>query len=629
MISNDERNLGEQADACYARWTYERLQLFQPHVKLSGLWASGDWYHVVCPELDQNVLAADGQPLEAWFQDDGKPIGAPVKLTKSTPPDSLLVPERSLGDQIALVGAPLTVRNLLTLLSLTVPSNFPPFEFKTRPPKATLYVPRTLLPYEETVFRKAVAPYLGRMTLEVVVNEQLFKQGLGFRHPAFMQGDIELIPARRLPSGFSADVRSLIEADEDFWMEHRDRLLGSQVVPIGLPIPFSTETSRSLIDASAFPPRNLRTAIALYGQIQIAMPLEVSYSAALEGFRVTESELVSLAEKGRIVFLLPQSIDRYPVSLVQKLAEANSQSMLMSRMLAALTVQERRRRMPILYVPLSPTERYRILRRLTETKDGPHRSLSIALASELGRMWATSAESLAFKGAMGLLTSGIGQIMATIINSLTGRELRLELWSAGSGVDWAAALGSTVIPFDSDKYSEQTAAEMLAAAYSGVEDRLAPSRVGDVEVVIQGLLSIDNDAPILDVTQAFSGDDVNRMRHLVSSMASPQESIGNAIENFNDKIVRYERNRDRLKRLDFLSLVGVFGTILTSATGHPEMAAYIAPGTWLAKYLLQNADVRLDAGGQIAEQLRAANAFTKRDVVMVSRLRNSIKEPRT
>jgi hypothetical protein len=42
------------------------------------------------------------------------------------------------------------------------------------------------------------------------------------------------------------------------------------------------------------------------------------------------------------------------------------------------------------------------------------------------------------------------------------------------------------------------------------------------------------------------------------------------------------------------------------------------------RYLLQKANVTHDFGGLLAERLRAINAFTSRDVVMVSRLRRSI-----
>jgi len=594
---------------------------------LKGLWAYADWFYIVCPDLQPSTLALDGKPLEEWFNDDGKAMGSPTRLASIAPPGASLVPERTIEERLDLIGAPLTVRNIVSILSLSIPNDFAPFDFQTQPPIATLYVARALMPYEEAIFRNAIAPYLGLMKLEVLVDEARFGETLAFRWPSFLQGDIDLLPARRLPSSYSTRVKDLIEADEDFWAVNRQHLLGPDARHIELPQSFAAKTSRCLIEASAFVPRNLRTAIALYGQIQIAMPLASAYDSVLEGFQVTEAELVALAERGRVVFLLPQSIDRYPASLVQQLADTKGDAMIMSRSLAAYTVQERSRRIPLLHAPLSAGDRHRILAALVAVSDPKYRSLSQALASEFGRIWTISEETLTFRGALSLPANGIGQIIATMIKSLAGKDLRLEMWSASSGVEWASALGATIIPHDSEAYSEQTLTEILAAAYSGVENRPVPTRLGDVEITVRGLLSVNNDAPVLDVAQAFAGDDVDRMRKLVFSVADQNsESISEAVEAFNKRVSHYERDVSRLARFDILSLVGAIAA-LPMAAQYPVAAGCIPIGAWITKYLLQNADVALDFGGQVAERLRAVNSFTSRDVVMVSRLRKSIREP--
>lgn len=626
MNGDAQSNLKHAADARYARWSYERVQLLQPQIAVKGLWAYADWFYVVCSDLQPSTLALDGKPLEEWFNDDGKAIGSPTRLASTAPPGASLVPERTVEERLDLIGAPLTVRNIVSLLSLSIPNDFPPFDFKTQPPIATLYVPRALMPYEEAIFRNALAPYLGLMKLEVLVDEARFGQTPAFRWPSFLQGDIDLLPARRLPSSYSTRVKELIEADEDFWAVNRQHLLGADARHITLPGSFAVKTSRCLMDASAFVPRNLRTAIALYGQIQIAMPLASAYSSVLGGLQVNEAELVALVERGRVVFLLPQSIDRYPASLVQKLADIKGDAMMMSRSLAAYTVQERSRRIPLLHAPLSAGDRHRILAALVAVSDPKYRSLSRALASEFGRIWTTSEDTLTFRGALGLPSNGIGQILATMIECLTGKDLRLELWSAAFGVEWASALGATLIPHDSEAYSEQTLAEILAAAYSGVENRPVPTRLGDVEIAVRGILSVNSDAPVLDVAQAFTGDDVDRMRKLAYSVADQKsESISEAVEAFNKKVSHYEKDMSRLARFDLLSLVGAIAALPVAAQ-YPVAAGCIPLGAWITKYLLQNADVTLDFGGQLAERLRAVNSFTSRDVVMVSRLRKSIRE---
>ena len=96
----------------------------------------------------------------------------------------------------------------------------------------------------------------------------------------------------------------------------------------------------------------------------------------------------------------------------------------------------------------------------------------------------------------------------------------------------------------------------MAGAYSGIENRPVPTKFGEVEVAVGGLLSLDNDAPILDIVGVFNGSDVERMRKLAFRVADPKaESIAETIETFNQKVARYERNSQRLERVVFCSLL--------------------------------------------------------------------------
>ena len=139
---------------------YERVLLQQPQITVTGLWAIGDWFYIVCPDLQPDTCALDGKRLEEWFRNEGKAIGSPVKLAAAAPDGAQLVPERTTAERINMVGAPHTVRELFSILSLSVPHNFPSFDFHTKPPVATLYVSRVLMTYEETMVRNAIAPYL-------------------------------------------------------------------------------------------------------------------------------------------------------------------------------------------------------------------------------------------------------------------------------------------------------------------------------------------------------------------------------------------------------------------------------------------------------------------------------------
>jgi hypothetical protein len=113
-LNNTQSKLKYAADARYARWSYERLQLLQPHIDVKGLWAYGDWFYAVCPDLQPNTVTLDGTPLEKWFDDEGKAMGSPTRLVSSAPPGASLVPERTIEERIDMIGYPLTVRNIIS-----------------------------------------------------------------------------------------------------------------------------------------------------------------------------------------------------------------------------------------------------------------------------------------------------------------------------------------------------------------------------------------------------------------------------------------------------------------------------------------------------------------------------------
>lgn len=625
MAKPTNQNTEHVADGSYVRWSYEQLLLRQPHVPVGGLWTDGTWFYAVCPAL-QNAVSMEGEPIEKWFNQNGKAVGAPIRLVTTVPPGTVAVPERRIDERISLIGAPLTARDVLVQLSLRLPRDFPAFDFDAAPPRATLHVARKLTSFEEEHARETASPYLGRMSLDILVDTPRFSRPLGFRQSA--QGDLTLIPSRRLPRGLlSQQARALIERDEDFWVERSHTILGTDVRTPDLPDLFQPGRSRCIFDASVHQPGNLRTSLALYEQVFLGMPLASEYGKALAGLRVTEDDLLHLAATGRLAFLMPQSIERYPLALVQRLADLDQEVLLPSRRLAAALLTERRRRIPLLHAPLSTQDRRHLLAAIAGVTDPRLKGIAQTLTSEFARTWSSGEERLHFEGAMGLLSTGIGQITAAMVKTLFGRELNLELWHAGVVVEWGAALAATVIPFQGDGYSEEGHVELLASSYSGVVDQPIPTRFGEVDIAVDGLFSIDNDASIEAFAKVFSGRDVDRIRNLVFSITDRNfaaESINAAVRDFNDKVSRYERHMDRLARLDWVRLAAALAAP-AAAAGATAAVAYVPLGVWLAHYLVKGGDPSRDFGGAAFDFLRAANSWTSRDVVLVSRMRKALK----
>jgi hypothetical protein len=244
------------------------------------------------------------------------------------------------------------------------------------------------------------------------------------------------------------------------------------------------------------------------------------------------------------------------------------------------------------------------------------------LSIELARIWSNSEFLVHYRGAIATGVLGAGAIISAIHKQLTGRDVFLELVYASSSVEWAGVLGATVFPVETENYSEQLACEICASAYSGVPKEKIPTAFGSVETIVQGLLSLDNDAPILEVAEVFSNTDIDRIGQIVQKIAEnslTEDSLSFAIHEINEKVKTYERHSDRLNRLNLTGLsAAIAGITLLS---NPTAVTYIPVTQWIIEYLLKNADPRKDFGGGFIDWVRGLNAWTTGDIVLVSRLR--------
>lgn len=288
-------------------------------------------------------------------------------------------------------------------------------------------------------------------------------------------------------------------------------------------------------------------------------------------------------------------------------------------------IAESRRRIPFLYLPFGPAERRAVLSLLNRACGGDiHGRLRAELIRELGEIWCSAEARVNFEGAMATPALGAGRLLSVVYRHITGKDLLVEFFSAAGPVEWAAALGATVFPVEVDGYSEQAATELCASAYSGIRDQSIPTSLGDVETVVDGLISLDNDAPILEVERAFGVTEVGRLGIIVERIKSnsvDSETLRNAIADFNNNVQRYEERADRLSRWDLITLGGAI-TVATLPT--IPAVNFIPIGAWLLRYLLIGADPSRDPGGRVIDWIRGVSAWTTGDVVLVSRLRRKL-----
>jgi len=455
----------------WARWSYEQLLLRQPHVETAGLWQVGSMFIVHCPKLGEGLLADDGRPIEQWFRDN-KAITTPIGLVAELPPGAESLEARSLRELVATAASPKTLRELLLDLSLLLPREFPRLWLTDSAGRIQVHVERPLDEAETGTLMTAYASLQLSPDLEILVSPKERSSSQGFRDLGG-QGNLHLTPSRSLPESFPLKVKWLWEEDEQFWVDHRFQLFEEKqpdprkVLPQGWTEPLS----RCLVDAEAFPPRNIRNYLSLYEQVVLAMPQWHSYPQQLLALGLTEAELVELLRLGRVKLLLSKSVESYPPSLLEKVAEEAPESLLLSRRLAGATVADARRRMPLLYPPLSAHERHLVLRELVRATAAIHnptaRNVMEGVIGELKRFWTDSEYHLHYRGASTTLGIGIGPLAAVLYQRLKGENLFLEFSSAGRVVEWGAALNASLFPIHTETFSAEGHSSILA---SGVSD---------------------------------------------------------------------------------------------------------------------------------------------------------------
>lgn len=432
---------------------------------------------------------------------------------------------------------------------------------------------------------------------------------------------LTLILSKSIKDKVPNNVLSSYEEDEEFWIDNRVNVFSSDICSRKdvLKPSFLKKTSACFIDATVFSPKNIRTYLPIYHRLVISMPLATHFVSALDIFNVQETELLNLIERGRVQFILPQSIQRYNLNFIAKAIEIDPSSVLLSRRLAAASVAETRSRLPFLYPPFGASAKRDLLRLLVSVSDPKIKPVGEILAKSLSQSWVGMERNISNRGGMGTANSGIGTILGQLIHSVSGRDLRLELITSSMSVEWAAAVGATYCPIENEGYSDFNAANLCASLYSGVENAPLLNPIKSLEPFMEGLLTLNNDAPVLEVDDVFTSSDIDRLGGCLRGLTGFEEP-SEEIAILNEKIRKFETNQNRINRLDILGLGGV--AVATAMTGNP----YVPFGLWIAQYILKNADPSRDIGGKAIDWIRAINTRSSTDAVLVSRLRSKIKD---
>jgi len=614
----------------YARWSYDQLRLKQPNVITEGLYEIGQQYFIVCPDLSEELLANDKNSLNHWFKRN-KACTCQIKLIKEKPKNAIKVPDRSLEELIILASYPRTERDIYTDLTLELPKTFPYFNIKMEDNVLNIFIKRELSYEEEEIFKNAF-DYL-QIPIEYIIKVDENIQLEPFRMKG-SQGDIDLISSKRLPNNISKNLKMLWEKDEDFWVDNRLKVLGSEAKTYDnfIPSSWGGKYSCCLVNASVFPPHDIRNYLSIYQKVILVAPLDLKSSEIYISLGVNESELVELVRLGRVQLLFPQSIDRYPIQLLNEVAEISPENIMFSRRLACITICDIRARLPFLYPIFGVNERQELLRFLKlisdELEDTKLKSILDSLIDELSQIWSSFEFLVHYRGAMGTMFVGFGTFLASIFKTISNMDLILEFSSASSSVEWGGALGANIFPIvDSNGYSEEPHTEIIASIYSGVPEGWVPNYVSNINTTVEGILSISKDIPVIEFAKSFGGGDIDRLRGLVYGIVKHQynpDLLKEAIDKFNKEVISYEKSSKRLNEWDIIGLV----LELSSLSLRNKTGVYIPLAGWFLNMFVKLIEIygtNYTFLLKIFDNMKASIMNVTPDAVLVCRMKRSLK----
>lgn len=618
----------------YSRQSYEIFVLNQPQIKSSGLFKRGLEHFIVCPEITSETLAIDGTLLENWFRNN-KILTSPIKLSNKIPNGAFKVQARTQSEIISQSGEAKNLRMFRTDLIWQLGREFPEFTIQDthrEPGVIELSFKHPLTNDQKTRLEKALTQIAIPANYRISDDPSLDVDSFEFRYKDGM-GDIDLIPSKFIRFPISKKLHNLWEKDEDLWLSNRHLLLSGKVHEKNDFLDSSLQKRDfCIIDASVFPNINLRNYFTIYKRVLMVMPIGERLPEIIKSFSVTESELVLLAKEGKLVFLLPQSLDRYDQKLLSDIAEANPSSLIFSRKISALSIIENHKRFPLLYTNLTIDEKSQILSVFHEasisTSNDSLKNIIQATQRSLSRIWLSNG-LINFRGAMGTPVTSLASLFADTLTTTSLKKFDFEFMVSAFLVDIGAAFNGPIFPVEAENYSQYPFSQMLAAGYSTFSSAPIIASTQNLDLIFSELFTLNNNQPILDFINGFEIADIMRLRELiynVDKLNLGKEELKQRIEAFNKEIKRVEGHNERLNSFDLKGLIRGAATITGGAlnyAGYKEAGLAVATVPlfmWVIDRLesLKSKDVTY---GTLADSLKARSFNSSVDSVFVARIR--------
>lgn len=611
-----------------ARWSYEKLLLSQPHIQVEGLYLSNNYFKILIPNFE-TLKSEDGQSLEQWFKNQ-KAMVSPIKIVGAIGPEDIPIQPRTSLEIAALTGDPLNLGQVIDELNILLGVKFPRYILKTHPPfQGTIVVEREL----EATERNKLDSSLNSLGLPFDWIIEVGSMPV-LKEPNIPDDPMVLMTPRNPKlSHLSQRLRDLVDKDDEFWITSGRKLLASGNPESSDYSEFKKSFYRkdsSLINATAFPPNDIRNHLTLFENTNIVLPLDHFTDQALFGLGLTEDELIDLLVMGRIRIIMSTSTHRYSAPLLEKLIEARPDGVVFPRMLTAALVENTREKFPYLFPIGEVEQRAEYLRALLELQkrvpiELPCKPID-ALVNFHKNNWTTFELALNLRGPLFMLTHGAGIYLSEIFSTFSGNDHSLEFGSADLSVNMASMMGATYFPVEGEGWSDRGHSAILAKAYTGGIGTFVSDFHNRLDIVLDGMLSIRKDIPVTDLARSIGSGDIPRLKKHVFEIAYSKnislDDLKISIDKLNKEVRAIESKQDRLAKWDLLDIAS--GAVTYSLTKHPILGLFA--GILTKRFLREIPELRSKhpLAGASLDSLESLWHKTSPDRVLFARVRKQL-----
>lgn len=596
----------------WALWATRKLRFIHPELTLTLYGKDWDFtLHVA--NCDDGAFPA----LAEYFDHNVRPITCRIRLSQQTPQAD--VPVEEVDDyeaELWLNGEPLPTpdfNNLLSLAEPTLPDGGIDFDNNQN-----TWVFRSFTPLTDDE-KASVQRATTRVGIIGAVDfVEVSPPAAPPRNPVSIpkrQGDLNLITSRHLKRA-PGTLRDLVHQDEDEWRGFLSRRAKQEIVA---PDPATTSNFACLYDVEHCGDSRLSELLTIYDRVDI-MPERHSFEWSSK-HQIPLPDLQELVRLKRVRIILPYSVADYPSTLLEAVAEVDRSSIVLSRALAAKTIEHGQMKEPFLYAPLTSGQRAAVLSAMSQSvTDEKHRGL----LSSYGQLFSGQHDMFMMRGALASLGFGVGAYLGDVFLKLGNKDARIELMTCGAGIEWALGLGASYIPRDYGGFDETWNSQIIASYLGRTSLHPSDPIANRMHIISDGLLAVSG-VPPLEVARNFHSLPASRFRNLARRLmeAAPNASeLQNAVDQINADVKHFERRAERLASWKMNVLLS--GVILT-AVEHDWPATASVGAAWLYAMLEHKIPVKLrDELADARSMLTGLATGSSLDAVVVSRSRKVI-----